>query len=272
MEIEYLGLIISENQVRMDPVKTRGILDWPTPACKHDLQSFLGFINFYHHFICDFVTIAKPLSTLTGNTVWLWTSEHQSAFNHLKTCVTTAPVLSIPTDIDPYRLEADSSGHALGAVLSQCQSGVWRPIAFLSKSLSLTEHNHQIYDHELLTIMTALTEWRHFLMGTPVLFEIWMDHQNLEYFRKPQKLNHRQARWVTDLANYHFTLHHHPGRTHVKADLLSRHAGHDKGESDNEDVTLLKPELFHQLEFSLEDCSFLDHICRRSANRDQIVQ
>ena len=271
-EIEYLGLIISENQVRMDPVKTRGILDWPTPTCKRDLQSFLGFINFYRRFIRDFATIAKPLSTLTGNTAWSWTSEHQSAFNHLKTCVTTAPVLAIPTDTDPYRLEADSSGHALGAVLSQCQSGVWRPIAFLSKSLSPTERNYQIYDRELLAIMTALTEWRHLLMGTPLPFEIWTDHQNLEYFRKPQKLNRRQARWVTDLASYHFTLHHHLGRTHVKADLLSRRAGHDKGESDNEDVTLLKPELFRRLEFSLEDCSFLDRIRRRSANRDQIVQ
>jgi len=69
--IKYLSLIISQNQVCMDPVKTCGILDWPTPTCKRDLQSFLGFINFYRHFICDFVTIAKPLSALTGKMDWL---------------------------------------------------------------------------------------------------------------------------------------------------------------------------------------------------------
>ena len=271
-EIEYLGLIISENQVHMDPVKTHRILDWPTPACKWDLQSFLGFINFYCCFIRDFATIAKPLSILTGNTTWSWTAEHQLAFDQLKASVMTAPVLTISTDDGPYHLEADSSGHALGAVLSHYQSNIWQFIVFLSKSLTPTEHNYQIYDHKLLVIMTALTEWCHFLMGAPTPFEIWTDHQNLEYFCKPQKLNHRQAHWVTDLANYHFMLHHHPGRTHVKADLLSRHAGHDKGENDNEGITLLKPEVFHRLEFSLDDCPFLDRIHQCSANRDQVVQ
>ena len=166
----------------------------------------------------------------------------------------------------------DSSGHALGAVLSQCHSGTWWPIAFLSKSLSPTEQNYQIYDHELLMIMTSLAEWHHLLMGTAIPFEIWTDHQNLEYFRKPQKLNHRQARWVTELASYHFTLHHCPGRTHLKADILSHCPGHENGENDNEDITLLQPEVFHQLELSLEDCSFLDCIRQRSANQEQKVQ
>jgi len=267
-EIEYLGLIISQNQVCMDPIKTRGILDWPTPTCKHDLQSFLGFVNFYCRLIRDFATIAKPLSILTGKTDWLWTPEQQSAFDQLKAQVTTAPVLAIPTDDDPYCLEADSSGHALSAVLSQCHSGIWRPLAFLSKSLSPTERNYQIYDRELLAIMTALAEWRRLLMGATTPFEIWTDHQNLEYFHKPQKLNRRQARWVTELASYHFTLHHCPGRAHLNTDILSRCPGHEKGENVNEDITILQPEVFRRLELSLEDCSFLDRICQCSANRE----
>jgi transposase InsO family protein len=271
-EIEYLGLIISENRVRMDPIKVQGILDWPTPTCKQEVQSFLGFVNFYRRFIQGFGDIAKPLSILTGNVDWSWTSAQQSAFEELKSRVTCAPVLAIPTDDDPYRLEADSSGHALGAVLSQCQQGVWHPIAFLSKSLSSTERNYQIYDRELLAIMTALAEWRHLLMGARHPFEVWTDHQNLEYFRKPQKLNRRQARWVTELANYSFTLHHRPGRTHLKADILSRRAGHEKGENDNENITLLQSEHFRRLEFSLNDSPFIDRIRQRSANQDRVVQ
>lgn len=94
----------------------------------------------------------------------------------LKTSITTAPVLAIATDSDPYRLEADTSGCAVGAVLSQCQQGTWWPIAFLSKSLNPTERNYEIYDCEPLAIMTALGEWHHHLMGALVDFEIWTDH------------------------------------------------------------------------------------------------
>ncbi len=99
----------------------------------------------------------------------------------------------------------------------------------MSKSLSATERNYKIYDKELLAIMLALDEWRHYLMGAAVDVEIWTDHQNLQYFRKPQKLNQRQARWVTELAEYHFVLHHKPGTLNKKADLLSCRDNHNQG-------------------------------------------
>jgi transposase InsO family protein len=149
---------------------------------------------------------------------------------------------------------------------------IWHPIAFLSKSLNPTERNYEIYDRELLAIMTALSEWRHLLMGAPHPFEVWTDHQNLSYFRQPQKLNRRQARWVTELANYDFTLHHRPGRTHLKADLLSRRPDHAKGEEDNEDIVLLKPECFRQLELIVEDNPFLTRIRQRRTNQDRVVK
>ena len=81
------------------------------------------------------------------------------------------------------------SDGAIGTVLSQECDGKWRPVAFMSKSLTVTERNYEIYDKELLAIMLALSEWRHYLMGTTEEVEIWTDHQNLQYFRKPQKLN-----------------------------------------------------------------------------------
>ncbi len=68
-----------------------------------------------------------------------------------------------------------------------------------------------IYDKELLVIMLALSKWCHYLMDAAENVEIWTDHQNLQYFWLPQKLNQRQAHWVTKLAEYHFTLHHNPG-------------------------------------------------------------
>ncbi len=98
-------------------------------------------------------------------------------------------ILTIPNETDPFMVEANASEGAIGAVLSQKQNGKWRPVAFISKSLSVTERNYEIYDKELLAIMLTLDEWRHYLMGAAVDVEIWTDHQNLQYFWKPQKLN-----------------------------------------------------------------------------------
>ncbi|SJL03638.1 uncharacterized protein ARMOST_06995 [Armillaria ostoyae] len=132
-------------------------------------------------------------------------------------------------------------------MLSQEQEGRWRPVAFMSKALTATEHNYEIYDKELLAIMLALSDWRHYLMGALEDVEIWTDHQNLQHFHKPQKLNRRQARWVTELAEYHFVLKHKPGTANVKADLLSQRGDHDQGEDDNGDITVLSPEHFRTL-------------------------
>ena len=67
------------------------------------------------------------------------------------------------------------------------------------------------------------------LLGAKLQFEIWTDHHNLTYFKKPQKMNRRQARWITELQEYNFTLHHKPGKTNIKADLLSRWLDHKRG-------------------------------------------
>ncbi|SJL02762.1 uncharacterized protein ARMOST_06098 [Armillaria ostoyae] len=229
LETEYLGVIISEGQIRMDPVKLAGIAEWPTPTKKKELQSFLGFTNFYRKFIKNYSKVVRALTQLTGNAEWTWGAAQNQAFQQLKKQMAEDVILAIPTPNGRFRVEADASNGAIGAVLSQEQDGKWRPVAFMSKALTATERNYEIYDKELLAIMLALAEWRHYLMGALEDVEIWTDHQNLQYFRKPQKLNRRQARWVTELAEYHFVLKHKPGTANVKADLLSRRSDHDKG-------------------------------------------
>ena len=89
----------------------------------------------------------------------------------------------------------DASDYATEGVLSmECEDGLWRPVAFLSKSLNETERNYEIHDKEMLAIIKELENWRHLLEGACFKFEIWTDHKNLEYFMKAQKLNRRQAR------------------------------------------------------------------------------
>jgi len=173
--IEYLGLVILENEVSMDPVKVTGVREWPTPENKTDIQAFLGFVNFYRRFIQDFSAKARPLFDLThSEQVWAWSGKEQTAFEDLKTAVTTAPVLMSPQDSEPFRVEADSSDFATGAVLSQQSTtdGKWHPVAFYSKSLSSVERNYEIHNKEMLAIIRALEEWRHFLEGATHPVEI----------------------------------------------------------------------------------------------------
>jgi len=104
------------------------------------------------------------------------------------------------------------------------------------------EWNYEIHDKEMLAIIRALEEWRHFLEGVTHPVEIWTNHKNLEYFMMAKKLNRRQARWSLHLARFDFLLHHRPGHIMGKPDALSRRADHGNGASDNENIVLLRPE------------------------------
>ena len=99
-------------------------------------------------------------------------------------------------DLDKeFKVEADASNYTTGGVLSmKCSDELWRPVAFISKSLSDTERNYKIHNKEILAVVRCLEVWRHFLEGTTIKFEIWIDHKNLEYLIKVQTLNRRQAR------------------------------------------------------------------------------
>ena len=143
------------------------------------------------------VALTHPLFDLTkADSVFHWSTEEQLAFDTLQERITSTLILTLPDNSRPYCVEADSSDFATGVVQSQeCpEDGKWHPIAFLSKSLSPVERNYEIHDKEMLAIVRALEEWRHFLEGAEHQFEIWTDHKNLEYFMTAKKLNWRQAR------------------------------------------------------------------------------
>src|SRR6266481_5425310 len=245
-EVDYLGLVISKDHVAMDPVKVQGVTDWPQPAKVKDVQSFIGFVNFYRRFIHDFSEIACPLHALTWKSKdWSWGAAKQQAFDVLKSTVTSTPTLALPSKSSPFCLECDASNFTMGAVLSQQhQDGLFHLIGFMSKSFSDMERNYQIHNKEMLAIMCALEEWRHFLKGSDQKFKIHMDHKNLSYFREAHKLNCHQAQWSLYLSRFDFVLTHKPGRQMGRPDALLRWADHPRGVDDNADFTLLTLEVF----------------------------
>ena len=181
--VEYLGLVLSEGWVEMDPIKIAGVRDWLTPKNITEVQSFVSFVNFYRRFILEFSHVASPLHRLTKKAEpWRQNEPEEAAFRALKSLVTLAPILVLPDQGARFRVETDTSGYATRVILSQLRNDEkWHPIGFTSKSLSPAEHNYAIYDKELLSVICGL-EWRHILEGTKHTIEILNDHRNLMYF------------------------------------------------------------------------------------------
>ena len=155
---------------------------------------------------------------------------------------------------------------------------LWRPVAFISKSLSDTERNYEIYDKEMLAVVRCLEVWRHFLEGAMTRFEIWTDHKNLEYFMKVQKLNRRQVRWALYLLRFDFMLKHVPGSKMEKADSLSRRPDWEVGvERDNEDEMLVKPKWLEvrrmeRVEIIVEGVDLLEKVRKLKVKDDEVVK
>ena len=227
----------------MEEKKVKDVLDWLTPKCVKDVQKFIGLANFYRRFIEGFASIARPLHDMVKkDKKWEWTEKQEEAFNLLKEKFTKEPVLVAPDLDKKMRMEVDVSDYATGGVLSmECEDGLWRLVAFLSKSLNEMERNYEIHDKEILAIIRGLENWRHLLEGMRSKFEIWTDHKNLENFMKAQKLNWRQARWALYLSWFDFTLKHVPGTKMGKANGLSRRPDWKVGiDRDNENQILIK--------------------------------
>ena len=188
-EVEFLGMTISAEGIKMNADKVQAILEWPTPKTVCGVRSFLGLANFYRRFIKDYAQVAHPLNDLTKkDQPFEWKYSQQTVFDMLKQKFTPAPILAFP-DIDKqFCLETDASDFATGAVLSILKDDKWHPVAYSSHSMSPEEHNYPIADKEMLSVIRSLEEWRHYLEGADVQFEVWNDHTNLQWFMKQQDL------------------------------------------------------------------------------------
>jgi len=212
--VEYLGLIISEGELRMDPVKLKAVQDWPKPKKVKDIQQFLGFCNFYRRFVQDYSTMARPLFDLTKkDTPWAWTHLQETTFTALQHALTSALVLILLDYDKPFTLITDASDYATGSILEQDDAlGRSHPVAFYSKSLQPAKRNYKIHDKELLAIIHALKHFRHYLQGSAHQTKIFSDHANLKYFTTKQTLTRRQVQWSLFLGTFDYIIIPKPGK------------------------------------------------------------
>jgi hypothetical protein len=189
-KISILGTAIGNGEARMEEEKIEVIKNWKVLTNMKGVESFLGFANFYRRFIKNFSIIAAPLNQLKGkDKEWNWGEEQQKAFEEIKMAIISEPVLVLPRDEGKFKVGMDASNFRIGAILLQQQNGFWHPIAFMSKTLTKAERNYEIYNKELLAIIKALRTWQQYLLNAKKQFKICTDHENLKYFREPQKLN-----------------------------------------------------------------------------------
>ncbi|KAJ9528913.1 hypothetical protein QJQ45_000477 [Haematococcus lacustris] len=221
-ELTFLGHIVGEHGIAVDPAKVKVVREWHVPRNLKDLQAFLGLANYFRRFIPNFSAIAAPLTDLTSKTAaaqfdWKKFGEaHLKAFNGLKDALCSAPVLALPDFTKPFVVCTDASLVGTGAVL--LQEG--RPIAYTSKKLSPPETRYSTGDQELLAIIRAVREWRCYLDGA-VDVTIQTDHNPLIYLQTQPNLSRRQVRWMEELSRYKYEIKYIPGATNV-ADPISR--------------------------------------------------
>ena len=157
-EVGFLEVIIGPEGIKMEKEKMKGVLEWLTSKCVKDMQKFLGLANYYHRFIKGFASIARPLHNMVKkDKKWDWTEKQERVFKELKEQFTKELVLAVPDLDKTMRMEVDTLDYATGGVLlMECEDKLWRPVAFLSKSLNEMERNYEIHNKEMLVIIRGL--------------------------------------------------------------------------------------------------------------------
>ena len=214
--VDYLGFVISAQGVQMNPKKLATITDWPLPKTIKQVQSFLGFTNFYRQFIHHYSELASPLHLLTTKTSQMsfkgLDKSAKHAFEALKLSFTTAPLLRHFSPLLPSTLITDASDFALTSILLQPDTNnLLHPIAFHSRKFSPAKINYEIHDKELLSVINSFRSMHSWLISSPHPITVISDHKNLAYFMSSRPLNRFQAHWSMLLSEYNFQLDYTPG-------------------------------------------------------------
>jgi len=243
--VEFLGFVVSEEGTSCSTKHLEAVVDWPVPNNVKQLQTFLGFTNFYRKFIPGYASIAEPLYGLLRGQVnvgrgkkvsksskrrglrsppmdWKWEFAQQTAFEKLKSMLVSPPILAYPDFDKPFVVHVDASRIGLGAVLYQkTRENKLEVLAYASKSLSPAEKNYSAHKLEFLGLKWAITvKFHHYLYGKP--FTIFTDHNPLAYVTTTAKLDAVGHRWLAELSDYVFEIFYKPGRLNNDADGLSR--------------------------------------------------
>jgi hypothetical protein len=216
-EVSFLGHIISEGGISVDPSMIKDVLSCSTPQNVSDIRSFLCLIGYYRGFIEGFSKISKPMTELLEKSkTFEWTPRREASFQELKKRLTTAPVLTMPDMEKSFSIYCDTSGQGLGCALMQDGDVV----TYASRQLRKYEEKYPTHDLELAVVVHVLKIWRHYIIGKRC--EVYSDHKSLKYIFTQLDLNLRQRRWLELIKDFDLGINYHPDNANVVADALSK--------------------------------------------------
>ncbi|KAJ0744829.1 putative nucleotidyltransferase, Ribonuclease H [Helianthus annuus] len=216
LKVAYLGHLISDKGVEVDPTKITAVLNWPVPTNAKGVRGFLGLAGYYRKFIRHFGIIAAPLHMLLGKEAFEWTLAANTAFLKLKEVMTTPPILRLPDWTQPFIVECDACGSGLGAILVQDK----RPVAYYSEAIKGKALHLSTYEKEMLAVVKAVKKWRPYLLGKP--FIVRTDHKALKHLLEQRITTPAQTRWLPKLLGYDYRIEYKSGSSNQGADALSR--------------------------------------------------
>ena len=224
-EVIYLGHNITTEGCRPNNDKVKSIINFQPDGLRtaKQVKEFMGMVGFYRKFIPNLSEIAQPLfKLLKKNQPFIWTFEQQNAYQNLKRCLSSSPLLKYPNFDLPFVISTDASQYALGAVLSQEYDGNLYPIAYYSRGLNVHEVNYAVIEKEALAIICAMENFRPYVYGTHFKLIIKTDHKPLKWLFNVKDPGSRLLRWRLKLENYNYEIQYVSGKNNSVADALSR--------------------------------------------------
>ena len=223
--VEYLGHCINAEGLHATAEKLKAIVETPAPRNVSELRSFLGLLNYYGKFLPNLSTLLHPLNNLLQHEHrWKWIKDCAKAFQQAKDALITSQVLLHYDSALPIRLAADASAYGVGAVISHVlPNGNEKPIAFVSTTLSPTEHNYAQIEKEAVALIFGVKKFHQYLYGQK--FTLVTDHKTLLASLGPKKgisslAAARLQRWAVLLSAYRYEIEFKSTTDHANADTF----------------------------------------------------
>ena len=196
----YLGHIVGSGKLVVPQDRAKAMREYVQPVTKKGLQSFLGSVSYYRHFIpniAQYTSLLTPATSKEAPSRVCWSEGMRGACTHLCSVLSDVCVFTIPDSNDIFTVHTDASLLGLGGVLNVVRTGEELPVAYYARQLRGAETNYSATELEALVVLASVENFGHYLYGRA--FEVTTDHKALESLQSSKTLSRRLQRMAMKL-------------------------------------------------------------------------